>query len=36
LGGYTDRRKNAHPGTTVLWRGLSRLYDIASAWQVFT
>jgi len=36
LGGYADRRKNAHPGTTVLWRGLSRLYDIANAWRVFT
>lgn len=35
LGGYTDRRKNAHPGTTVIWRGLARLSDIAAAWQVF-
>jgi hypothetical protein len=35
LGGYADRRKNAHPGTTVIWRGLSRLYDIAIAWQMF-
>lgn len=35
LGGYTDRRKNAYPGTTVIWRGLSRLHDIAAAWQVF-
>ena len=34
LGGYTDRRKNAHPGTIVMWRGLSRLYDIANAWRV--
>jgi hypothetical protein len=36
LGGYTDRRHNAHPGTTVIWRGLSRLYDIANAWRVFS
>jgi hypothetical protein len=35
LGGYTDRRKNAHPGTTVIWRGLARMSDIAAAWQVF-
>jgi hypothetical protein len=35
LGGYTDRRKPAHPGTTVIWRGLSRLSDIAVAWQMF-
>lgn len=35
LGGYTDRRKTAHPGTTVIWRGLARLSDITAAWQVF-
>ena len=36
LGGYTDRRRTAHPGTTVMWRGLARLYDIAHAWRVFS
>ena len=36
LGGYTDRRKDAHPGTTVLWRGLQRAYDILTAWQLFS
>jgi len=36
LGGYTDRRKNAHPGTTVMWRGLQRMNDIAAAWRVFS
>ena len=35
LGGYTDRRTDAHPGTTVIWRGLVRLSDITTAWQVF-
>jgi hypothetical protein len=35
LGGYTDRRRDAHPGTTVIWRGIARLYDIVDAWQVF-
>lgn len=34
LGGFTASRKHA-PGTTVLWRGLSRLSDIAQAWLVF-
>lgn len=35
LGGYTDRRKDAYPGTTVIWRGIVRLSDITTAWQVF-
>ena len=35
LGGYTDRRKGAQPGTIVIWRGLARLADIALAWQLF-
>lgn len=34
LGGFTASRKHA-PGTTVLWRGFSRLTDIAQAWLVF-
>jgi len=28
LGGYLARRKDAPPGNTVMWRGLSRLTDI--------
>jgi hypothetical protein len=34
LGGFTASRKHA-PGTTALWRGFSRLTDIAQAWLVF-
>jgi len=34
LGGFTASRKR-QPGTTVLWRGLSRLTDIALAWRTF-
>lgn len=29
LGGYLDRTSDAPPGTTVIWRGLSRLADLA-------
>ena len=25
-----------HPGMIVLWRGLQRLHDISTAWQIFT
>lgn len=35
LGGYTDRRKTAHPGTIVIWRGLLRLSDITATWCLF-
>ena len=28
LGGYLDRTSDAPPGTTVIWRGLSRLVDL--------
>lgn len=28
LGGYLDRNSDAPPGTTVIWRGLSRLADL--------
>jgi hypothetical protein len=28
LGGYLDRTSDAQPGTTVIWRGLSRLVDL--------
>ena len=29
LGGYLARTKDPPPGNIVMWRGLSRLYDIA-------
>ena len=29
LGGYLDRAKDPPPGNIVMWRGLSRLTDIA-------
>ncbi|WP_226935429.1 IS4 family transposase [Pseudogemmobacter faecipullorum] len=28
LGGYIDRTSDPPPGTTVIWRGLSRLSDL--------
>ena len=28
LGGYLDRTSDPQPGTTVIWRGLSRLADL--------
>lgn len=34
LGGFSASRTH-RPGTTVLWRGFSRLTDIAQAWLVF-
>ncbi len=34
LGGFVASRKH-QPGTTVLWRGFSRLTDISQAWLVF-
>ncbi|WP_081499975.1 IS4 family transposase [Komagataeibacter europaeus] len=30
LGGYLDRASDAPPGTTVIWRGMSRLADIVT------
>jgi hypothetical protein len=35
LGGFLARKADGHPGVTVLWRGLQRLQDLASAWQLF-
>jgi hypothetical protein len=32
LGGFMGRKNDGSPGTKVLWRGLRRLYDIASVW----
>ena len=28
LGGYLDRKSDPPPGTTVMWRGFSRLSDL--------
>jgi hypothetical protein len=36
LGGFLGRKHDGHPGMIVLWRGLQRLHDIATAWQIFT
>ena len=34
LGGFLGRKHDGHPGPTVIWRGLQRLSDIASAWSL--
>jgi len=34
LGGYLDRASDAPPGTTVLWRGLSRLADLVEGARI--
>ena len=36
LGGFLGRKHDGHPGMIALWRGLQRLHDIATAWQIFT
>jgi len=35
LGGFLGRTHDGLPGPTVLWRGLQRLHDIVSTWQLF-
>jgi hypothetical protein len=30
------RKHDGHPGMIALWRGLQRLHDITTAWQIFT
>lgn len=35
LGGFLGRKRDGHPGVTVLWRGLQRLHDIAETWSIF-
>jgi len=35
LGGFTGRKSDAHPGSTVIWRGLQRLQDLAAAWRLW-
>jgi hypothetical protein len=34
LGGYLDRAPHAPPGTTVLWRGPSRLADLVEGARI--
>jgi hypothetical protein len=34
LGGYLDRASDAPPGTTVIWRGLSRLADLVEGARI--
>ncbi|MHC4854303.1 MAG: IS4 family transposase [Planctomycetota bacterium] len=36
LGGFLGRQADGQPGTTVLWRGLRRLPDIAAGWRAFS
>ena len=33
LGGYLDRNNDPPPGTTVIWRGFSRLADLTDGFQ---
>lgn len=33
LGGYLDRKNDPPPGTTVIWRGFSRLADLTEGFQ---
>ena len=36
LGGHLGRRGDGHPGSEVLWRGMSRLADIEVAYELYT
>ena len=35
LGGFLGRKADGEPGVKVLWRGWSRLQDIAHTWAIF-
>lgn len=35
LGGFIGRKGDGHPGSTVIWRGLTRLQDLAAAWRLW-
>jgi hypothetical protein len=35
LGGHLGRKSDGSPGTQCLWRGLTRLQDLALGWQAF-
>jgi Transposase DNA-binding/Transposase Tn5 dimerisation domain len=34
LGGHLGRRGDGPPGVQSVWRGMARLYDIASVWEI--
>lgn len=34
LGGFLGRKSDKEPGTTTLWRGLQRLYDMVQFYKV--
>jgi len=34
-GGFIGRKSDGHPGSTVIWRGLQRLQDLAAAWRLW-
>ena len=36
LGGYLDRTSDPPPGTTVIWRGFSRLADLVEGARIAT
>ena len=36
LGGYLDRAADPPPGTTVIWRGFSRLADLVEGARIAT
>jgi hypothetical protein len=36
LGGHLGRKSDGEPGQTTMWRGLSRLNDIASVWVIMS
>ena len=36
LGGFLGRKGDGEPGATTIWRGLSRLHDIAHCWLQFS
>lgn len=36
LGGFLGRKHDGEPGMITLWRGLHRLHDIATTWQILT
>ena len=35
LGGYLNRKRDAHPGTQVMWIGMQRMLDMAMLLEVF-
>jgi hypothetical protein len=35
LGGHLGRKRDGHPGTEVLWRGMTRLADIGLAYELY-